>query len=145
MRYGISKQTTPKMPYLGKGTECIKILLSQASKTCKNRHYPPITLPYCEIPQGYWSLLFLCLFDMNVLLWERYLDAVLVERVVDALEDIADDIGLLGGIGPDEHLEVDAGVCQLANHRLYLLRVVHPFVFHSIDGSIDKVHRLLQV
>ncbi len=34
MRYGISKQKTPKMPYLGKGTECIKILLSQASKTC---------------------------------------------------------------------------------------------------------------
>ena len=32
MRYDISKQTTPKMPYLGKGTECIKILLSQASK-----------------------------------------------------------------------------------------------------------------
>ena len=32
MRYDISKQTAPKMPHLGKGTECIKILLSQASK-----------------------------------------------------------------------------------------------------------------
>ena len=32
MRYDISKPTAPKMPYLGKGTECIKILLSQASK-----------------------------------------------------------------------------------------------------------------
>ena len=32
MRYDISKPTVPKMPTLGKGTECIKILLSQASK-----------------------------------------------------------------------------------------------------------------
>jgi len=32
MKYDISKQTAPKMPSLGKGTECIKILLSQASK-----------------------------------------------------------------------------------------------------------------
>ena len=32
MRYDISKHKAPKMPKLGKGTECIKILLSQASK-----------------------------------------------------------------------------------------------------------------
>ena len=32
MRYDISKPTTPAMPTLGKGTECIKLLLSQASK-----------------------------------------------------------------------------------------------------------------
>ena len=32
MRYGISKSTAPTMPTLGKGTECIKLLLSQASK-----------------------------------------------------------------------------------------------------------------
>ena len=32
MRYDISKATAPMMPNLGKGTECIKILLSQASK-----------------------------------------------------------------------------------------------------------------
>ena len=32
MRYDISKATAPAMPNLGKGTECIKILLSQASK-----------------------------------------------------------------------------------------------------------------
>ena len=33
MKYDISKPTAPKMPELGRGTECIKILLSQASKT----------------------------------------------------------------------------------------------------------------
>ena len=32
MRYDISKVSAPKMPNLGKGTECIKILLSQVSK-----------------------------------------------------------------------------------------------------------------
>ena len=32
MRYDISKKTAPTMPALGKGTECIKLLLSQASK-----------------------------------------------------------------------------------------------------------------
>jgi len=32
MRYNISKPSAPKMPNLGKGTECIKILISQASK-----------------------------------------------------------------------------------------------------------------
>ncbi len=32
MRYDISKQTAPTMPTLGKGTECIKLLLSQGSK-----------------------------------------------------------------------------------------------------------------
>ena len=32
MKYDISKKTAPKMPTLGKGTECIKILLSQVSK-----------------------------------------------------------------------------------------------------------------
>ena len=32
MRYDISKRKAPEMPNLGKGTECIKLLLSQASK-----------------------------------------------------------------------------------------------------------------
>ena len=37
MRYDISKSKAPAMPTLGKGTECIKLLLSQASK---NMHEP---------------------------------------------------------------------------------------------------------
>ena len=32
MKYDITKPKAPAMPTLGKGTECIKILLSQASK-----------------------------------------------------------------------------------------------------------------
>ena len=32
MKYDINKPSFPKMLSLGKGTECIKILLSQASK-----------------------------------------------------------------------------------------------------------------
>jgi len=45
MRYEISKSTAPTMPTLGKGTECIKLLLSQASK---GMHEPlvPMFFPY---------------------------------------------------------------------------------------------------
>jgi hypothetical protein len=32
MKYDITKTKAPAMPTLGKGTECIKILFSQASK-----------------------------------------------------------------------------------------------------------------
>lgn len=32
MKYNISKTTAPKMPKLGKGTECVTLLLSQVSK-----------------------------------------------------------------------------------------------------------------
>ena len=32
MKYDITKNTAPKMPSLGNGTECIRLLLSQASK-----------------------------------------------------------------------------------------------------------------
>ena len=32
MKYNVSKSKAPEMPNLGKGTECIKLLLSQASK-----------------------------------------------------------------------------------------------------------------
>ena len=32
MKYDISKATAPAMPNLGKGTECIRLLLSQTSK-----------------------------------------------------------------------------------------------------------------
>ena len=41
MKYDITKTTAPKMPRLGKGTECIKILLSQVSK---DRHEPLVPM-----------------------------------------------------------------------------------------------------
>jgi hypothetical protein len=40
MRYDISKKAAPKMPNLGKGTECIKILLSQVSKDMYEPMFP---------------------------------------------------------------------------------------------------------
>ena len=33
MKYDINNKTAPKMPTLGKGTECIQIIPSQASET----------------------------------------------------------------------------------------------------------------
>ena len=44
MRYDISKQIAPAMPNLGKGTECIKLLLSQASKNM-NEPFVPMFFP----------------------------------------------------------------------------------------------------
>ena len=41
MNYDISKPSAPKMPSLGKGTECIKLLLSQASK---DMHEPMVPM-----------------------------------------------------------------------------------------------------
>ena len=40
MKYDISKQSAPKMPNLGKGTECIQILLSQVSKDMREPIVP---------------------------------------------------------------------------------------------------------
>ena len=40
MKYDITKPTSPAMPNLGRGTECVKLLLSQASKDMKRPHFP---------------------------------------------------------------------------------------------------------
>ena len=52
MRYDISKNKDPEMPNLGKGTECIKILLSQASK---DMHEPlvPMLFPLFSAHLGF--------------------------------------------------------------------------------------------
>lgn len=42
MKYDITKTTAPKMPNLGKGTECVKILLSQVSKDMHEAIVPMI-------------------------------------------------------------------------------------------------------
>ena len=34
MKYDITKPTAPKMPRLGKGTECVKICFRRCQKTC---------------------------------------------------------------------------------------------------------------
>lgn len=40
-KYDISKSTAPAMPRLGKGTECVRLLLSQVSK---DMHEPMVTM-----------------------------------------------------------------------------------------------------
>ena len=52
MKYDISKQKAPEMPKLGKGTECIKILLSQASKDM----YEPLVPMFFPILGAYISV-----------------------------------------------------------------------------------------
>ena len=43
MKYDISKATAPAMPNLGKGTECIKFLLTQASEDMHEPLVPSIS------------------------------------------------------------------------------------------------------
>ena len=47
MKYDIIKPSAPQMPTLGKGTECVKLLLSQTSK---DMHEPlvPMLFPSLE-------------------------------------------------------------------------------------------------
>ena len=47
MKYDISKSTAPKMPVLGKGTECIKLLLTQVSKDMQSLSFRCF-LPFLE-------------------------------------------------------------------------------------------------
>ena len=44
MKYGITKSFAPALPTLGKGTNCIKILLSQASEDMYEPLVPMIFL-----------------------------------------------------------------------------------------------------
>ncbi|MCQ2300770.1 MAG: hypothetical protein MJZ81_11665 [Bacteroidales bacterium] len=51
MKYDITKSSSPKMPELGKGTECIKLMLSQTSKGMNQPLVPmlfPILLLICQ-------------------------------------------------------------------------------------------------
>ena len=76
MRYDISKATAPAMPNLGKGTKCIKFLLTQASKDMYEPLVPMLfpslgehicgaeflysdrdTLLYCRIMLPYWAIM----------------------------------------------------------------------------------------
>jgi hypothetical protein len=79
MKYEISKATAPAMPNLGKGTEIVKLLLSQASKDMYEPLVPMLfpslaahlsdvefmyyalvprpTTPYRPITQRYWAIM----------------------------------------------------------------------------------------
>ena len=61
MKYDISKQKAPEMPKLGKGTECIKILLSQASKDM----YEPLVPMFFPIFGAHISVVKFQYFDLK--------------------------------------------------------------------------------
>ena len=46
--------------------------------------------------------------DVDVSLWERNLNAVAAQGVVDGFQNVADYVDTLHGIGPNVELEVDA-------------------------------------
>ena len=48
LKYNITISTAPKMPKLGKGTECVQLLLSQASKDMQEPLFPML-FPKLEV------------------------------------------------------------------------------------------------
>ena len=85
------------------------------------------------------------LFDMDILLWEWNFDAVLVQCVVNGTQYITDDICLLSSVCPYEHLEIDAGITQLANYGTNLLGTVYPLVIQFVNSIINQRYYLLQI
>jgi len=58
MKYNISKSKAPEMPNLGKGTDCIKLLLSQASKVMRKpllliTNSSFLSISRCEREEGF--------------------------------------------------------------------------------------------
>lgn len=58
MKNNISKSKAPEMPNLGKGTECIKLLLSQASKVMRKpllliTNSSFLSISRCEREEGF--------------------------------------------------------------------------------------------
>lgn len=82
---------------------------------------------------------------MNVALREGDGDAVGVQGVIDALEHVADDIGLFRSICPNEQLEVYAGISHLRTDALYAFRLVYPLVMHVVQSLLYEVRHFLQV
>ena len=54
------------------------------------------------------TICLLIALDMNIPLREGNLDAVGIERVVDALQHVADNVGLFRSLGPYKDFEVYA-------------------------------------
>ena len=76
---------------------------------------------------------------------ERNLDAMGRQGVIDAFQNVADDIRLLGCIGPYKQLEVDAGIVHLADHGFYALLGIHPLVMQVVDCLLDHLRYLFQI
>ena len=91
MRYDISKPTAPKMPALGKGTECIKILLSQASKDM----YEPLVPMFFPILGAHISGAEIQYPDFS---WKE-----MTGMMANLVAHSGNNKGQLGSIGPRTH------------------------------------------
>ena len=82
---------------------------------------------------------------MYVSLWERNLYTILIKRVVDALQYIADDIRFLGCFSPDEQFEVDTRIAHFGDDALDRLLRIYPFVIQVVDGRLYKRGYLFEI
>lgn len=82
---------------------------------------------------------------MNIALWEWNFDVVLVQRVVDALHDVADGIDLPDGVYPTKQVEVDAIVAKLREDHLYSLQGIQVAMMHFHYGILDELGDVLHI
>ena len=83
MKYDISKPKAPEMPTLGKGTECIKLLLSQAS----NDMHEPLVPMFFPVLGAHISD---AEFQYPDLKWKEIASRMKVTRLPEAKQLIAD-------------------------------------------------------
>ena len=83
MKYDITKQTAPKMPKLGKGTECIKILLSQTSRDMHEPLVPMLFPPLGAHMSG-------AEFQYPDLTWQRVLPSLQRHQLPLGCKDFSD-------------------------------------------------------
>ena len=82
---------------------------------------------------------------MHVSLRERYIDAVLVKGIIDTFQRVANDIRPSWRLGPNEELEVDAGVGHLCSYALHGFRTVRSLDAQSVDSILNERYYLFQV
>ena len=82
---------------------------------------------------------------MYVLLWERNLDVILVQRVVDGGEYLASDNTAHQWLCPYEELEVDAAVAQLIDAGDNVFRGVSAIQMEVGDSRLYQFFDLCEI
>ena len=82
---------------------------------------------------------------MYVALWERNLDIVLVEDIVDVSHNLADGNSLLYYVNPAEHLEVYAVVAKFVEDNLRLFLLVHRWQLEGVGAVFHKFYDTFHV
>ena len=86
MKYNISKNIAPAMPKLGKGTECVALLLSQVSK---DMHEPIVPMIFPVLggkrirDAAFFLIIMLVTFAATLLKPQKYVSSRTIQKCVE--------------------------------------------------------------